>query len=321
MIKIPKILLKNKKSIIISGLIVSIVLLIVKYYKQIEQFCAFGVIGDCNTTVTTQITDISNQLSQIDNSISQVIQQSCIDTTSATNVANIIGSSVRNTNINQQNIVKNMCALKSIFTSNVSSDLKNQVAAAIASHAEATGTLLGGAPASTDTIQTSIDNRSTYVDNSQALESIKTCMNNLSIDNIVNIIGSDVSGLGIQQINDQFKECLASDINTAELAQKMEASRTVSFDSSSSAAGGDVFKSLGQLFQGMSTGFIVVGVVLVVFFIGSFMFGSSDNGSQVLNNAINKIPGTPGYPQPPMQVPAGYQPPNWNYSQVYSPPS
>jgi hypothetical protein len=268
-----------------------------------------------------------------DNSIKQVIQQSCIDTTSASNVTNIIGSSVRNTNINQQNIIKNMCALKSVFTSDISSDLKNQVAAAIASHAEATGTLLGGAPASTDTIQSSIDNRTSYVDNSQTLNSIKTCMNNLSIENIINIIGSDVSGSNLQQLNDQFKECLASDINTAELAQKMDVSRTVSFDSSSSAAGGDVFKSLGQLFQGMSTWFIVIGVVLVVFLIGSFMFGSSDNGSQVLNNAINKMQGPPGYPQPQPQgypQPPGYPqpqyqasppPPNWNYSQAYTPPS
>ncbi len=250
------------------------------------------------TSIKTEINDISNQLSNIDNSIKQTIEQSCTDTTNANNIINIIGSSVRNTDINQQNIIKNMCALKSVFDSDVSSEVKNELAATIATHAEATGGLIGATATSTETIQNSIDNRATYIDNSQVLNSIKTCMNNLSLENIVNIVGSDVSGLGINQINDQFKECLASDVSTSDLAQKMDSKRDVQSESTSKATGGNIITSIGQAVSSIITaataaiGIIpmIIAGVAIVFIIGLFMFGSSDNGSQVLMSAVDRMP-------------------------------
>lgn len=289
--EIMKIFKGNIRNFFTLGLIVIIIFLFIKNFYIIENFCVFGVIGECTTETKVEINDITNYLSDIDNSVKQVIDQSCSENQLASNVVNIIGSDVRNTSINQKNIIKNMCALKSIFNSDIDTKIKDEVAATMVSFAESTGGLLGGSPGSSEAIQNSMNNRNTYIDNSNQLNSVKKCVNQLDIENVVNIIGSKASGLEIVQLNEYFKECLAIDENTVKLSQDMDAKFDKNFDASAKAQGGDFIKSIGEMFSNIigtfteNTGFwIVVGVVIL----GYFYFKPSINNKNLNSDTLNQ---------------------------------
>jgi hypothetical protein len=294
-----KIFKGSMRNLLTIGLIVISIILVIKNFYIIEHFCIAGVIGDCTTKTKNEINDITNHLSNIDNSVKQVIDQSCSETQIASNTVNIIGSDVRNTTINQKNVIKNICALKSIFDSNIDTKIKDEVAATIVSHAESTGALLGGSPADSENIQNSINNRTTYINNSQLLNSVKKCINQLDIENVVNIIGSRASGLEIVQLNEYFKECLAQDENSVKLSQDMEAKFDKNFDATAKAQGGDVLKSFGEMWKniiGAITGnigfWIIIGIVAIVlgyyYFTGTGGDGDGEGDEEAINRFLTQ---------------------------------
>jgi hypothetical protein len=233
-------------------------------YEEIEDFCAFGVIGDCKTTTTNTVEDITTNLTQIDNSIKQSIDQSCSSTGSASNVMNIINSKLNSASINQKNVLKNVCSLQSSFSSNVSAEAQNKVAATIAQHAKSTGTLIGGAPADSNNIQRSITDNKTFIDNSQVLNSVKRCVMNISAENIANIIGSDVSNSNFNQANDSFMQCLANDNVTANIAAEGKTAKDTQTNQDAAAEGGDFLKSISGIFSQNTTSMVTSIIAFVL---------------------------------------------------------
>jgi len=118
------------QTIITSLLIISAIYLIFLNMTVIEKFCIGGVVGtDCRTTTQNEIQDITKDLTSIDNSVNKVIQQSCVQKQVASNTLHISGSTINNTNISQQNIIKNVCSLQSIFQSDIKSKTQDEIAA------------------------------------------------------------------------------------------------------------------------------------------------------------------------------------------------
>jgi hypothetical protein len=229
-------------------------------YEEIEDFCAFGVIGDCKSTTTNSVEDITTNLTQIDNSIKQVIDQSCLSTGNGSNVINIINSKLNNSSIAQKNVLKNVCALQSTFNSNLTAATKNTVAATIAQHAKTTGTLFGGGPADSNNIQRSIDENKNFINNSQVLNSVKKCVMNINVENIANIIGSDVSNSNFNQANDAFMECMANDNVTSSVAAEGKTAKETNSNQQGTSDGGDIFKSI----SGNTTSIIISIIAFVL---------------------------------------------------------
>jgi hypothetical protein len=262
----------NRETKIFIGIIILLVI-IGAIVKSTEPFCAFGIIGDCTTEAKTEVVDITEQLQSIDQSIRQKIDQSCLSANSASNIINVIDSTLVNADISQQNILKNICALKSAFEADVNTEAQNKVAAVIAQHAKSTGGFLG-APANSESVTKSITDSKTFIDNSMVLESVKRCMNQVQFENVVNIINSSVTNTSIKQLNDQFFECLASDINTAQLAAEAKAESDKQIQQSAEAEGNDLIKSL---FQGIGMWFIIPIAIVAIFFLFFSSKTISDN--------------------------------------------
>ena len=249
-----------------------------------EHFCAFGIIGDCNTVAKNEVTNISNQLSSIDNSIKTSIDENCTSTGKQSNVINIINSTLRNASLNQQNVLKNVCSLQSVLDSNVNADAQNRVLAAIAQNAESKGALIGGSPASSETVTNAISNTSNYINNGQVLDIVKNCVLQIDQQNIANVIGSDLSNTDFNQANDSFMECLASDSNTSNIAATGKNNAELEANQTTKATGGDIFASLASM--GTLWIYIAVGVVVLSTVASSVSYGvsSSDAGQDAIRS-------------------------------------
>ncbi len=279
---------KQYRNIVLQIIIVAIVAIVITIIvKSTESFCAFGIIGDCTTSAETKVVDITEQIQNIDQSIKQRIDQQCLITNTATNQLNILDSVVTNLNVDQKNIIKNMCALRNAFDASVNTEAQNKVAAVIAQHAKSTGGFLG-APADSKSVTESITNSQTFIDNSMVLESIKRCISSLTETNVINIVNSNVTNTSIKQLNDQFFECLASDENTAKLAADAKALSEKQIDQSAEAEGNDVIKSIAGLFQGIGMWFFIPLAIVMIFFLffGSKTVSNSPDLQKSLAEAI-----------------------------------
>ena len=286
------------QTIITSLLIISAIYLIFLNMTVIEKFCIGGVVGtDCRTTTQNEIQDITKDLTSIDNSVNKVIQQSCVQKQVASNTLHISGSTINNTNISQQNIIKNVCSLQSIFQSDIKSKTQDEIAATVVAHAKSTGSLLGGAPASSRSIHKSLLQSKKYINNKQLLNSIKKCVNNLDLNNLLTITNSNISGAAFIQVNEHFKKCLASDKNTVKLSQDMEKKIDKMIESSTEAQGGDVVKSVGDALSDVIESivgdpqlfWIIVGGVGILYVLNQDK-SSSSKDMQAITDMSNTIP-------------------------------
>jgi predicted PurR-regulated permease PerM len=283
---------KYNKSIRRTLLALLFIVIIITYVLSLfDPFCVLGIIGDCTTKSTSTVVDITNTLSSIDNSIRQAINQSCEVTADANNIINILDSSLNNVSISQQNIIKNICALQSSFSSNVDAESQKKVAAAIAQHAVSKGAFLGS-PSNSETVTESINNSSTFINNSQLLESVKKCVMNMELNNIINILNSSVTNSSIEQINNQFFECLASDANTAEIASKAREEYAKQIDQTADASGAnvaqDIFNGISSIFGSLNIFFVVLGLAVIV-----FIYYFSKTATNVVNSDAVKNLATP----------------------------
>lgn len=234
-------------------------------FKKREEFSMFspfpGFLG-LTPTVKQEVRDITNNSIFNDNSIRQNIEQSCVNTTSTDNTLNIIGSKIKGLNTNQQNLVRNICALQSSFSNNVSEESQNKMAATIAQYAESKGGLLGASP-STDTYTILDTDNSKYINNSQVLNSVKKCINDISLNNTINIISSNVEDSNLNQTSDSFMECLASNEATIEIASKSSNDILRDIETGISAKGGDY--EISSIVAVISSLFFLIGVLVFAY--------------------------------------------------------
>lgn len=130
--------------------------------------------GEAETV--NDVTNITKTLMNVDNHIKQNIEENCISQNTQKNVINIINSKVRNATLAQKNQLQTLCALQSSFQNNVNSDVQNKIAAAIAETAKSKGGDIFGGKAASKNIAKVINESSTFIDNSQVLDVIKTCV-------------------------------------------------------------------------------------------------------------------------------------------------
>ena len=264
--------------------------------------CILGI-GDCGTTTSTDISNITNNDTTINNSIKNIINQSCNMDTVQSNVMNIIGSTVKKLNATQKNSIEGMCIMQSVLDSSVSASVQQNLLDKIKSNVETNGALLGS-PASNNTVIKSVTTNKNDIDNSKFNEVTKNCILNTKQSNLLNIIGSNVEDSNIDQANAAFMKCLSKHSDTTKITASALADTKYDTDNTAKTSGGDVLKSGGELAKGIGSGigsalsgpFIIplivcvscVVVCLVIIFV-SMLSKSSDASPVPLSQLLPQL--------------------------------
>jgi hypothetical protein len=256
---------------------------------------------DCEPTTQNNVSNITENISVLDNSIKQNIQQDCIADTKGGNLVKITGSVVTNFTSNQKNIIKNTCALKSAFKSNVNSDVQDKVANGIAQVVESKGAVIASSSGNTTNNITNLNSKKSFIDNSQVLNSVKRCINKLEVGNVIDIENSYVNGATIDQVGESFIDCLASDDATSTIANALKSDTENKTDQTAKAEGGNLvssfFNGISSVIKSYSSSFIAIAIALIIVCVISSglsaYFSMSDSkvavsGRQNLGSAFDK---------------------------------
>ena len=227
--------------------------------------CILGM-GDCGTSTSTDISNITTNDTEINNSLKNQINQDCNQLLGQSNVINIVGSTTKKLSAAQKNSVQSMCIMQSILKSQTSADVVNKLLDKIKSNIETSGALLGS-PASNNTIIKNVTENRTKIDNSKFNEISKKCILDTKQSNLLNIIGSNVEDTTTDQANEAFLKCLSTHSDDTQITAASLSDTQQEADITSKTQGGDVAKSLGEgvgtaakgVGEGVSTGAKGVG--------------------------------------------------------------
>ena len=150
------------------------------------------------------------------------ISQQCDMSNKSSNLVQIMGSTVSNLDVSQQNTLKSICemqnALKSTKDASVIDTMLTKLGQKAQSSADAGG-FLGGIANKSDA--TAINTSNVYNEMSANLSQTdinnvtKTCIMQLDTSNIVQIVGSTVNNSVIKQANDNFLQCVNNNAQDA----------------------------------------------------------------------------------------------------------
>lgn len=259
----------------------------------------------------TDLTTIVMNRTDINNSVKNNIQQNCVSTQDATNVANIIGSKVRKLSTNQQNSIRNLCVLQTMLDSSVDTQTQTALLDKIRENLKSQGGILGG-NSENISVSKSISKNESFIDNSKFNQVTKDCILNISAKNIINIIGSDVQDSNIDQVNQTFLQCMSQHSDTTKISASdiKQASKDVDITSESKAGdlGESFSKVISSLLSPLTGGMqavtsIVIGIIVLV------LLSSFSSSAMSIFGSIGG--GGGGAPQGgiPMYLPQMYQSP------------
>lgn len=245
-------------------------------------FCALGIIGDCNSTTTTDISDITNNNTDINNSITNMIKQDCNMDTIQSNTINIIGSTVKKLTAKQNNSIQSSCIMQSVLKSTTDATVVNNLLSKIKTNLETKGAIFGS-PATNNTIVKNLTNNNTKIDNSTFNNISKNCILNTTQKNLLNIIGSNVEDTTTDQYNSAFLKCLSQHSSDTGIKASDLSDTKEDTDNKSKTTGGDlpgsvgdaiskIVKSVGGIFDTYIYAIVGVVVCCLLFCIVSSFF-------------------------------------------------
>lgn len=219
----------------------------------------------------------------IDQSLRNKIDQECSQLTSQSNLAQIVGSNVKNLTINQDNVAKNLCrmqtAIESARDAKQEQDILNQISQAAETEGGFPGT--GG---DAENITDIYNHLKSTVDQSEINELTKKCIMEIDQKNVVQIFGSNVQDSTINQVNDGFNECIQSDEIVAESGWEGRQQDQLEVDqqaTSSAMTFADllpIWPSVGFLGSFALPIFISIGCCLFILISSSLMGGGMGGG-------------------------------------------
>jgi len=200
------------------------------------------------------------------------INQQCSMASEGSNLVQIVGSSVNNLTVNQQNSLKGLCEMQQAITSSndahVVSDVLTKLSQAASSSAKAG--LFGGASNSTsNNIQKAYTEMNTHLSQNQINNITSQCLLQQSLSNVVQIYGSSVSDSVIDQVGQNFLQCVNEVNATVQNSAVAEAGSTLVSDqtaNSTATTGIDFMSSLASLSSlgaALFPGLIIVGLVVL----------------------------------------------------------
>jgi hypothetical protein len=245
--------------------------------------------GESESTNESEQINISEM--NIDEKTLNNINQKCNQVTSSTNLIQITGSKVKNLTVNQTSRIKTFCqlqqAIKQVQDANVKNDLLNKVA----QHAEskATSGLFGGnAKSTTHNVSKQYNRMKNSLSQTQINNITEECILQPKIDNIVQIMASEVEDSNFDQTGEAFLECIikqSGDIsqtavaeskvaNEADQVAKATSTTGLDFGSLTASSNSASLASLGTLAGPVGMSLFSCLIVCIVIIISiSIMFG------------------------------------------------
>jgi len=219
------------------------------------------------------------------------ISQQCDMTNKSSNLVQIMGSTVSNLDVSQQNTLKSICemqnALKSTKDASVVDTMLTKLSQKAKSSADAGGFLGGiGNQSDATAINTSnVYNEMTANLSQQDINNItKTCIMQLDTSNIVQIVGSTVNNSVIKQANDSFLQCVNS--NAQDTLQQAGVEHAVTADVKQEGAATsenttDLFAGLtGSLASLSSLGVLLFPILICILVM--LLFSSSSSSTALI---------------------------------------
>lgn len=216
-----------------------------------------------NSTVEQKMSSESLTSMNVSQKNINEINDSCNVTNKGSNIVQIVGSRVKGLNTKQRNSIKTLCKIQALIKQEQNSEATNKILNDLAADAKAQAQILSGGAKTSQDIKT---NTKVFmnIDLETRNKTLQDCIMNQQMENVVNIIGSDVSDSGIDQVNESIGECIMG--SEAFQAQKS----AVASDTSTEVKAKAEAKSTSMEMSASITGAIMSYFILcsvVVFFV------------------------------------------------------
>jgi hypothetical protein len=204
-----------------------------------------------NESTTFNVSNIGLDQQTVNN-----ISQICDIENKSSNLVQIVGSTVNNLDIKQKNAVKALCQMQQAIKQTQDSTAQNEILSKLSQAAKASsegGFMSGSGSSSADNISKVYNQMNTKLSQTQINNITAKCILDQNTSNVVQIFGSDVQNTKVDQLNENYLECV-NGIN-AEMLNKAQTENKATTETSQTATGttksGGIGDSLASLASGM----------------------------------------------------------------------
>lgn len=156
---------------------------------------------------TSSIKKVTAKDLSLDQSSFTTIKQSCSASASGTNILQGSNLKIRNTSINQRNILESLCILQTAVKKSRAGELSSNVVESIAQNVQQKGGVPGTNGDSTALQE--LYNELKYKVDQKTIEDITgDCILKQNVSNIINLTNSSIFDSDINQLNTAFADCL-----------------------------------------------------------------------------------------------------------------
>jgi hypothetical protein len=209
------------------------------------------------------------------------ISQICDINNKSSNLVQIVGSTVNNLNVNQKNAVKALCQMQQAIKQTQDSTAQNEILSKLSQAAEASskgGFLSGPGSSSSENISKVYNQMNTKLSQTQINNITAKCILDQNTSNVVQIFGSDVQNTTIDQLNENYLECV-NGIN-ADMTNKAATENKATTETKQEGSAKTENKGLGleSLASGMASllPFVLpIFISIILFFVCSIVSSGS----------------------------------------------
>lgn len=209
------------------------------------------------------------------------LEEKCDLTNKGSNILQIVGSRIKNLNTSQKNSLQAFCKLQAVLKNETNADITNKIMDQLKSDAQVKGEMLTAGAKSN--IKQNVLNQTLVNVNQTALNNtIQKCIGEQDMENIMQIVGSDVSDSNLSQVNDSIYSCiLGSDAVQSALAKSDTESKTeMDTKAKVESTQGSMFAISGAV---ACCWFILLSVVLYFVY---YSLGGQGGGQDIAKTAL-----------------------------------
>lgn len=205
--------------------------------------------GQGSSTITETRLNNTTDLN-VDQSIRNQINQQCSTSSIQNNLIQLVGSNVRNLQTNQENAITNLCQLQTAINLTKDSETQNDLLNTLSSKLSTEGGLALSGIENKDISDIQNIMRGN-LDQSTVNMINKQCLMDQKQSNIIQIFGSDIQGANIDQINNNFVECLMQNEEVTKLTADFKVKSATEKQTESDTKGFNPLRDLSNMLSGI----------------------------------------------------------------------
>lgn len=215
-----------------------------------------------NATVEQKMSTESLTSMNVSQETISEINDTCNVANTGSNIVQIIGSRVKGLNVKQKNAIKALCKIQALIKIEQNAETTNKILNDLAADAKAQAQILSGGAKTSQDIKTNTKSFMN-IDLKTRNKTVQDCIMKQNMSNVVQIIGSDVSDSGIEQVNDSIGECIMG--SEAFQAQKSETSSDTSTEVKAKAEAKSTSMEMSASIAGAVMSYFILCSVVVFF--------------------------------------------------------